>query len=112
MENKEIAKNEHWDLEIRPQVNLFDLNLKDIWRYRDLLVLFVKRDFVAQYKQTILGPLWHLIQPLLTTLMFLFIFGRVARMKTDGIEPTVTSTMLSVFILLQFLSETTVSLTI
>ena len=88
MENKEITTNEHWDLEIRPQTNLFDLNLKDVWRYRDLLVLFVKRDFVAQYKQTILGPLWHLIQPLLTTLMFLFIFGRVARMGTDGIEPT------------------------
>jgi lipopolysaccharide transport system permease protein len=76
-----------WDLEIRPKTKLFELHLNDIWKYRDLLFLFVKRDFVSQYKQTILGPLWHIIQPLLTTLIFLFLFGRIARMETDGIEP-------------------------
>ena len=84
-----LKKDSHeWDLEIKPKARLLDLHLKDVWRYRDLLMLFVKRDFVAQYKQTILGPIWHIIQPLLTTLIFIFLFGRVARMGTDGIEPT------------------------
>ncbi|RXK57440.1 ABC transporter permease [Lacibacter luteus] len=79
--------NEHWDLEIKPQAGLFDLNLKEVWRYRDLLVLFVRRDFVAQYKQTVLGPVWHIIQPILTTLTFLLVFHSIAGIKTDGIEP-------------------------
>lgn len=78
---------EHWDQIIEPQGKLLDLNLKEVWRYRDLLWLFVKRDFTAQYKQTILGPLWHFIQPIFTTIMFLFIFGKVANIPTDGIEP-------------------------
>jgi len=77
----------NWDLVITPKSSLFDLNLKDLWRYRDLLVLFVKRDFKAQYKQTILGPLWHLIQPILTTAIFLLIFGKIANIPTDGIQP-------------------------
>ena len=76
-----------WDMIIRPKANLFDLNLKEVWKYRDLLVLFVKRDFVAQYKQTVLGPLWHLIQPIFTTIMFLLVFGRIANIPTDGINP-------------------------
>jgi len=76
-----------WDMIIRPKANLFDLNLKEVWKYRDLLVLFVKRDFVAQYKQTILGPLWHLIQPIFTTIMFLLVFGKIANIPTDGINP-------------------------
>ena len=78
-------ETEHWDQVIEPHGKLFDLNLKEVWRYRDLLWLFVKRDFTAQYKQTILGPLWHFIQPVFTTLMFLFIFGRIANIPTDGI---------------------------
>lgn len=78
---------EHWDLEIKPKASLFDLNLKEVWRYRDLMMLFVRRDFVAQYKQTILGPIWHIVQPILTTLMFLVIFRKVAKFPTDGIEP-------------------------
>ncbi len=78
---------EKWDLEIKPQASLFDLNLKEVWRYRDLMMLFVRRDFVAQYKQTILGPLWHIIQPVLTTIMFLLVFGKIANIPTDGIEP-------------------------
>jgi lipopolysaccharide transport system permease protein len=77
---------EHWDQVIQPKGKWLDLNLKEVWRYRDLLWLFVKRDFVAQYKQTILGPLWHFIQPIFTTIMFLFIFGKVANIPTDGIE--------------------------
>jgi lipopolysaccharide transport system permease protein len=79
--------SKHWDLEIKPKASFFDLNLKEVWRYRDLMMLFVRRDFVAQYKQTILGPLWHIIQPVLTTIMFLLVFGKIANIPTDGIEP-------------------------
>lgn len=74
-----------WDITIEPQSSLFRLNLKDIWRYRDLLGLLVKRDFVSFYKQTILGPLWFFIQPLFTTLTFVFIFGNLAALSTDGL---------------------------
>ena len=81
------VEEKDWDMIIRPKANLFDLNLKEVWKYRDLLVLFVKRDFVAQYKQTILGPLWHLIQPVFTTIMFLLIFGKIANIPTDGVNP-------------------------
>ena len=70
---------------ISPQKNLFDVNLKEIWRYRDLILLFVKRDFVAVYKQTVLGPLWFVIQPIFTTLIFTVIFGQLASIPTDGL---------------------------
>jgi lipopolysaccharide transport system permease protein len=83
----ETVPKQEWDLEIKPKAKLLDLNFREIWRYRDLILLFVKRDFIAQYKQTVLGPVWHFIQPILTTLMFLMIFGRVARLPTDGIPP-------------------------
>ena len=82
-----ISSEEHWDLIIEPKAHLFDLRLKEVWKYRDLLMLFVKRDFVAQYKQTILGPLWHIIQPVFTTVMFLLVFGKIANIPTDGIHP-------------------------
>ena len=81
------SEPEYWDLVLEPRGKLFDLQLKEVWKYRDLLVLFVKRDFVAQYKQTILGPLWHFIQPIFTTLVFLLVFGKIANISTDGIEP-------------------------
>jgi lipopolysaccharide transport system permease protein len=74
-----------WDLTIEPQSSLFDLNLKDVWRYRDLLLMFVKRDFVSFYKQTILGPLWFFIQPLFTTIIYTFIFGGLANLSTDSL---------------------------
>ena len=74
-----------WDLIIEPQTSLFELHLKDVWRYRDLLWLLVKRDFVSFYKQTILGPLWFFIQPLFTTIIFTFIFGNLAGLSTDGL---------------------------
>ena len=80
-------QTEQWDLEIKPKSSFFDLNLKEVWHYRDLMLLFVKRDFAAQFKQTVLGPLWHLVQPVLTTIMFLLIFGKIANLPTDGIEP-------------------------
>ncbi len=79
--------SDHWDLIIEPKTSLFDLKLKEVWKYRDLLVLFVRRDFVATYKQTILGPVWHFIQPIFTTVMFLLVFGKIAGIPTDGIEP-------------------------
>jgi len=79
--------NEEWDLIIRPQRSLWDLRLGELWRYRDLIRLFVWRDFVAYYKQTILGPLWYLIQPIMTTLVFTVIFGNIAQLSTDEIPP-------------------------
>jgi lipopolysaccharide transport system permease protein len=87
MHNHYNDTSDSWDLEIKPKSSLFDLNLKEVWRYRDLMMLFVRRDFVAQYKQTILGPLWHIIQPILTTIMFLLIFRKIANIPTDDIEP-------------------------
>ena len=78
---------EDWDLEIKPKAGMLDLKVNEIWHYRDLMVLFVRRDFVAQYKQTILGPLWNVIQPIFTTVMFLLVFGKIAKIPTDGIEP-------------------------
>jgi len=84
-----LTNNKNWDLVIEPKTKLLDLHLSDVWRYRDLLLLFVKRDFVAQYKQTILGPIWHLVQPVLTSLMFLLVFGKIANIDTDGISPKI-----------------------
>ena len=81
------AEEQGWDLVIEPPKGWLDLHLRDLWRYRDLVMLFVRRDFVAVYKQTVLGPLWHLIQPLLTTLMFTVVFGRIAGLPTDGVPP-------------------------
>ncbi|OQX82487.1 MAG: ABC transporter permease [Bacteroidetes bacterium 4484_276] len=76
---------ENWSMIIKPKRNLFDVNLAELWRYRDLITLFVKRDFVSKFKQTILGPLWFIIQPLLTTIMFTIVFGNIAGIPTDGI---------------------------
>lgn len=72
---------------IEPVSGWFDLHLADLWRYRDLIMLFVRRDFVAVYKQTILGPLWYLLQPIMTTIVFTFVFGKIANIPTDGIPP-------------------------
>lgn len=76
-----------WDTVIRPNGLWLDLKLSELWRYRDLIALFVRRDFVAHYKQTILGPLWHLIQPLLTAFTFTIVFGSIAKIPTDGVPP-------------------------
>lgn len=73
-----------WTTIIKPKTKLFDLNLKELWKYRDLIIMFVKRDFKTMYKQTILGPLWIIINPILTTLMQVFIFGNIANISTDG----------------------------
>jgi lipopolysaccharide transport system permease protein len=81
------ASQNEWDLIIRPQRAWWDLRLGELWRYRDLVWLFVWRDFVSYYKQTILGPLWYLIQPILTTVVFTVIFGNIAHLSTDGLPP-------------------------
>ncbi|MDA8595382.1 ABC transporter permease [Flavobacteriaceae bacterium] len=84
MENQ---TKEDWLYEIKPKTNLLELNFAEIWRYRDLLMLFVKRDVITLYKQTILGPLWYLIQPLFTSVIFTLIFNSVAGIQTGGIPP-------------------------
>jgi len=81
------SPDEGWDLVIRPKDSWLDLQLEDLWRYRDLLWMFVRRDFVAVYKQTILGPLWFFIQPLLTTLVFTVVFSGMAQIPTAGLPP-------------------------
>lgn len=78
-------KGEKWDIIIKPKSKNFELNLKEVWQYRDLMMLYVKRDIVTMYKQTILGPIWYLIQPVMTTIMYMFVFGGIAGIPTDGI---------------------------
>ena len=80
-------QNEGWSLVIKPHARLLDFKIGELWQYRDLIYLFVRRDFVSQYAQTILGPSWHFIQPLLTTIMFTVVFGKIANMSTDGAPP-------------------------
>ena len=84
MDSKDTNK---WDLYIKPKSGWFNIEIGEIFRYKDLITLFVKRDFVTFYKQTILGPLWYIIQPLFNTLVFTFIFGKVAKIPTDGLPP-------------------------
>lgn len=74
-----------WTEEIKAESSLFSINFREIWHYRDLLFMLVKRDFITFYKQTILGPLWFIVQPLLTTLIFVILFGNIAKLSTDGI---------------------------
>jgi lipopolysaccharide transport system permease protein len=76
-----------WDIVVRPKSNLYNLNLKELLRYKDLILLLVKRDLVAVYKQTILGPIWMLMQPVFTTMVYLFTFSATAKISTDGIPP-------------------------
>jgi lipopolysaccharide transport system permease protein len=80
-----MNSQENWTLVIKPKGKLFNLNLKEIWKYKDLLEMYIKRDIVTIYKQTILGPLWFFIQPIFTTVIFMFVFGGLAGIPTDGI---------------------------
>ncbi|MEE9409095.1 MAG: ABC transporter permease [Polaribacter sp.] len=80
-------QKEKWLFEISPKKSLFTLNLKEVWQYRDLLMLFVKRDIVTKYKQTVLGPIWYLIQPLFTSVIFTLIFNNIASIPTNGVPP-------------------------
>lgn len=89
--NKDISTltaaepEEHWDLIIKPHTGLFDLKLKEVWRYRDLLWLWVRREYVGAYKQTIMGPFWHFFSPIFSTLTYMLIFGKIAKLSTDGV---------------------------
>ncbi len=82
---KNFDSTGHWTKIIRPKTRLLDLRLKELWIYRDLIMMFVKRDYITNFKQTILGPIWFFLQPLITTLTYVIIFGRIARLSTDGI---------------------------
>ena len=84
--NKEINNTEHqeWTEVIEPNTSLLSVNLKEVWRYRDLVLLLVKRDFVTYFKQTILGPIWFFVNPIFTTIIYTFVFGNIAGISTDG----------------------------
>ena len=82
---EERVQQEKWDMVIKPQSSIFEIDFKELWSYRDLLGLLVRRDFVATYKQTILGPIWFFLQPILTTITFVIIFGRIAGIGTDDV---------------------------
>ncbi|WP_395754749.1 ABC transporter permease [Elizabethkingia anophelis] len=84
MDNLENNKENKWTEIIEPQSSLLSLNLKEVWRYRDLLLLLVKRDFVTYFKQTILGPIWFFVNPILTTLIYTLVFGNIAGISTNG----------------------------
>lgn len=80
-----MTTQDSWDIIIRPKRHLFDIDLKELWEHRDLLMMFVKRDIVTVYKQTILGPIWFFVQPIMTTLIYVVVFGNIAKISTDGI---------------------------
>lgn len=80
-----MPRNNEWDLLIKPRRKWLDLNLKELIKYKDLLLLFVRKDIVTIYKQTILGPIWFIVQPLLSTLVFMFVFGNVAKLSPAGL---------------------------
>ena len=80
-----VSENENWTTVIKPHTGLFEVNLKELWDYRDLWTLFVKRTITVQYKQTVLGPLWWFIQPVLTVVMYMVVFGGIAGIPTDGV---------------------------
>ena len=87
MNTKGKIDTEEWDIVIRPRGKVISVDLRSVWAYRDLVWMFFKRDFITFYKQTILGPLWYLIQPLATSLTYFIVFGKIANISTDGIPP-------------------------
>ncbi|MBI5922461.1 MAG: ABC transporter permease [Betaproteobacteria bacterium] len=89
MFNDPDINDDEWDIILRPRSKWFSINLKTLWLYRDLIWMFFQRDFVTLYKQTILGPLWYLIQPVLTALTYFVVFGKIANLSTDGLPPFV-----------------------
>ncbi|MBO5618353.1 MAG: ABC transporter permease [Paludibacteraceae bacterium] len=80
-----LPQEQEWTTVIKPKNKLLSVDLNEIWRYRDLMFLFVKRNIITQYKQTVLGPLWYLIQPMMTTIMYMVVFGGIAKISTDGL---------------------------
>jgi ABC-type polysaccharide/polyol phosphate export systems, permease component len=84
-EEKNSVQEEQWDIVIKPKDKLLAVDFKELWRYRDLIALFVKRNIITQYKQTILGPAWFVIQPAMTVIMYMIVFGGIAGIPTDGV---------------------------
>lgn len=84
-----MGKSESWNIVVSAQSNKIKFNFAELWAYRDLIKMFVKRDFVSFYKQTVLGPLWYILQPLLTTFIYSLVFSRIAKLSTDGLPPLV-----------------------
>lgn len=89
MKHEKPATDDHWDVVITPRVKAVSVDVRSVWRYRDLVWMFFKRDFIAFYKQTILGPLWYLIQPTLTAITYFVIFGKIANIPTGGLPPLI-----------------------
>jgi len=89
MNQENENKKENWTTVISPRSGWFNIHIAELLKYKDLIFLFVRRDFVSVYKQTILGPVWFLLQPLFTTLVFTVIFGKVAKIPTDGLPPAI-----------------------
>jgi lipopolysaccharide transport system permease protein len=87
MMNEKPNENENWDVVVAPRGKVIAIDLASVWRYRDLILMFFKRDFIAFYKQTILGPLWYLIQPLMTASTYFVVFGKIANISTNGLPP-------------------------
>ena len=88
---------------IKPKNRLFEVDFKELWQYRDLFSMFIKRDIVTQYKQTILGPAWYFVQPILTTIMYMVVFGGIAKISTDGLPQPLF--YLSGIVLWQYFSD-------
>ncbi|MBR4479493.1 MAG: ABC transporter permease [Bacteroidales bacterium] len=84
-DEKVVPQEEQWDIIIKPKDKLFSVDFKELWRYRDLCSLFIKRNIITQYKQTILGPAWYVVQPALTVIMYMIVFGGIAGIPTDGV---------------------------
>jgi lipopolysaccharide transport system permease protein len=97
-------QEENWDLEISAKKNIFSINIKELWYYRDLMMMFVKKDIITVYKQTLLGPIWFVLQPILTTLIFVILFGRIAKLSPEGV-PEFAFYLISIT-LWSFFSET------
>ena len=76
---------ENWDIHISSKTTSLKINVNEIWRYKDLIFMFVKRDIITIYKQTILGPIWFVVQPIMTMLIYIFVFGNIANISTDGL---------------------------
>ncbi len=87
MSEEKFSTKDQWDVVITPRGKAVELDLASVWRYRDLILMFFKRDFIAFYKQTILGPLWYLIQPLMTASTYFVVFGKIANISTNGLPP-------------------------
>ncbi|MDF9798366.1 lipopolysaccharide transport system permease protein [Catalinimonas alkaloidigena] len=99
-----MHKEEQWDTVIKPKASLLDFQLGEVWRYRDLLSMFVRRDVVTVYKQTVLGPIWYIVQPIMMTAIYVLVFGRIAKISTDGLPQILF--YLSGIVLWNYFSET------